>query len=227
MNQRRSQRSGSAHRQQATFGAQRRSPFRIGSRLGSLSVGFLRNIKKDSLGLAGYGYDSPLRALGSLLGVIGTLVSILGFFWSGSSGSGGSNPANSWPITFPFSLRLGFFLIMTASIGWTVSTISIALTKHASPWAMVIARLGTLFAALFLATGIDWLFPREVRSTPGLVLALAVAGSAFAVYLAKTNFALTREADVRVAASRAELLLVFSLGLTTAVIVQHLIGYTP
>jgi hypothetical protein len=227
MNQRRIQRGGSPNRPKATFGAQRRSPLGFGSRLRSLFVGFLGNIKKDSLGLAGYGYDSPLRALGSLLGVIGTLVSIVGFFWSGSSDSGGWNHANSWPITFPFSLRLGFFLLMTASIGWTVSTISIALTKHASPWAMVVARLGTLFAALFLATGIDWLFPREVRSTPGLVLALAVAGSAFAVYLAKTNFALTHEADVRVTASRAELLLVFALGLTIAVIVQHLIEYTP
>jgi len=192
-----------------------------------LLVGFLGNIKKDYLGIVGFGYDSPLRAFSSLLGLIGTVGSLVGFSWSGLSDSGGSNPANSWPITFPFSLRLGFFLLMTASIGWTVSTISIALTKHASPWAMVIARLGTVFAALFLATGIDWLFPREVRSTPGLMLALAVAGSAFAVYLAKTNFALTYETNVRVTASRAELLLMFASGLTIAVIVQHLIEYSP
>lgn len=190
-------------------------------------VGFLGNIKKDYLGIVGFGYDSPLKAFSSLLGLIGTVASLVGFSLKGFLDSGGSNPANSWPITFPFSLRLGFFLLMTASIGWTVSTISIALTKHSSPWAMVIARLGTLFAAFFLATGIDWLFPREVRSTPGLMLALAVAGSAFAVYLAKTNFALTYETNVRVTASRAELLLMFASGLTIAVIVQHLIEYSP
>ena len=188
--------------------------------------GLLGNTVQESKDIARQGYQTPIETVFKVGGYIGTTVSVLfsifGFFLGGSGTSASSNVSAS----FPFALRLGFYVLMSASIGWTVSTIGIKLTHHRSPWANIIARFGTVFAALFLATGIAWLFPNEILRTPGLVLGLGVAGSSLAVYLARTNYSLTYETNARVIAMRAELLMLFALGLSATLILQHLIGAT-
>ena len=116
------------------------------------------------------------------------------------------------------------FIIISASIGWTISTIGIWMTKRTSPWSRILSVFLTVLAAIFLAACIDWIFAIDLSRLPRIVLFFVVAGVAVSVLMAKANYKYTLEPDLAVTLRRSELLLVFAGSATFLVILRELTG---
>lgn len=194
----------------------------------------LRNVPKDAVSLLQKWMDSPLRSINEIKGFYSNIVAFCAtiatiFGYSVSSGSSNVNTSGQTSgllgqVLSVFPARAMAFVIIAASIGWTISSFGIWLTSSRSPWSRPAGHFATLISAFFLAACIDWIFSPDLKIAPKLVLFCSIIGVALAVFLAKTNFKLTLEPDGHITMVRAEFLTTFAGSITILVLLREFTG---
>lgn len=166
--------------------------------------------------------DKPLRSIAGFVAFLSNVLSIIGFFGSEASSQSGGPSTPAFLSVFP--ARVIAFIVIAASIAWSLSTFGIWMTKRQSAIGRIVSHIVTVIAALFLAACIDWIFSPDLKQIPLIVLFFVICGVAFAIFLAKTNYQHTLEPHPEVIAQRAELLASFAISATLFVILRQITG---
>lgn len=178
-----------------------------------------------------YTKEHPLYAVGSVMALFANISGVSQFYSqyiAGNSQNTSSYARNqsgiidSLLVFFPG--RIMAFLILTLSLGWTISLIGIWLTKKPTDTGMIIAHVITAFGAIFMVLCIDVIFARDITRAPFFVFLIAIIGVTLAVFIAKTNFQQNYESRLEVTASRTALLLNFSTVTAVLVVFSQVAG---
>ncbi|MGB7433487.1 MAG: hypothetical protein WA921_13565 [Ahrensia sp.] len=199
--------------------AQTRQPHRSKSNV-SFS-GFVHNLKTDGVAHFIAGFNEPVRAMGSIVAFLGSVISLVGFF---SAGGGATSGFRAPMILSVFPARVIAFALIAACIAWSLSSLNIWLTSQRDPLGRIAAHFITIIGAVFLAACIDWIFAPDIKNAPASVLFFVIVGVAFSVFLAKTNYKQTLEPSSELIALRAELLMSFAMSAALLVVFRHVTG---
>lgn len=123
-----------------------------------------------------------------------------------------------------FGARILAFLVIAASLGWSISMVGIWLTKNNNDMHSVIAHIFTAFGAVFMSACIGHIFKSDIDRAPYVVLMFSILGATIAIFLAKTNFKQTLSSDLEVTASRAALLMNFATVTAVLVVFTQITG---
>lgn len=179
--------------------------------------------------------EHPVYAFGSVLALLANIFGVHDFYSKHIAGE--SQYTSSGSSSYPhdqsgiidgllgfFPGRIMVFLILTLSLGWTISLVGIWLTKTTTDTRMIIAHAITAFGAIFMVLYIDVIFASDITRAPLFVFLIAIIGVTLAVFIAKTNFQQSYESRLEVTASRTALLMNFSTVTAALVVFSQVTG---
>lgn len=178
-----------------------------------------------------YTKEHPLYAVGSVMALLANISGVSEFYSKYIAGKSQNTSSysrdqsgiiDSLLVFFPG--RIMAFLILTLSLGWTISLIGIWLTKKSTDAGMIIAHVITAFGAIFMVLCIDVIFAKDITRAPFFVFLIAIIGVTLAVFIAKTNFQQNYESRLEITASRTALLMNFSLITAVLVVFSQVTG---
>lgn len=173
----------------------------------------------------------PIYAAGSIVAMLTNIIGLFEFYSKYIAGKSQNTPSYRRDQSGVIDSLLGFFpgrilafLILTLSLGWTISLIGIWLTKKPTDTGMIIAHAITAFGAIFMVLCIDVIFAKDIARAPFFVFLIAIIGVTLAVFIAKTNFQQNYESRLEVTASRTALLMNFSSVTAVLVVFSQVTG---